>query len=452
MEESFLDLALACKEAGNAEMRRGVLFRGHTAGKNALLEACTEYAKGLGHMMSLERALEEEGGPLQEEEGDRRKKIDVGRALYSNLAQANLLLEEWAPAESCCCKLLVEDEEIAAAAAATLVGDLKSRAITDGGDAAVTAACKALYRRGQAREGLGQLKEAEHDMKRALRLRPSDKDIRAGIRSLREKIASQEKKEEVRRQTEEGRQRRKLRESLSPAEKMEVEIPSPAQSESPEDQGPAVPKEHVSARTSSDSFSYDDFETINGGVVGDQLFKWSQTVYDVKLCMAVPIGMGPKDINVELHRMRICVTCSGRELFSGKLSRPIRVDDSLWMLEGPGFVSMELRKELPSEGSPGFEWWDRVMDGDPPVDTSEMSAGDHLSDFPEHALRKAEESIWREKNKTDEEKERDVMMKQMIQEEEEKLAKQEEALKDPKKAAIYSMLKEKFPNVPVSIS
>ena len=139
------EAAASCRERGTLALRKGIMFKGHTAGKNSLLEACEEFARGLGHLLSVS----EEGEELDGSNGE------LARVLYLNLAMANLLLEEWSPALSCCEKLLSDSRDIRASAEATLIGDSRSQAVSAGDDAADRAACKALFRRGLAKEAFG---------------------------------------------------------------------------------------------------------------------------------------------------------------------------------------------------------------------------------------------------------------------------------------------------------
>ncbi len=45
--DKFLQRAHELKEAGNIELRKGRMLKGHTASKHSLTEACVHYAQGL---------------------------------------------------------------------------------------------------------------------------------------------------------------------------------------------------------------------------------------------------------------------------------------------------------------------------------------------------------------------------------------------------------------------
>jgi hypothetical protein len=136
----------------------------------------------------------------------------------------------------------------------------------------------------------------------------------------------------------------------------------------------------------------------------------------VRVYIAVPRTLRAKQLTVSLHRTRIAVcaklplpqtqsdspsTTAGdapalvdTPLLTGRLARPILSSESLWMLDTPGLLCLHLQKELPSQGENGFEWWDRVLCGDAPIDLAAVHAGEDVRAYPEHARLKAARALW----------------------------------------------------------
>ncbi len=90
----------------------------------------------------------------------------------------------------------------------------------------------------------------------------------------------------------------------------------------------------------------------NGGVGGNGAFMWSQTISNLCLTFTLPQAIRSSNVKIILHRQSVNVSYSinntrqeqqqaassadGREVIeaiNGRLSRPICVDESTWMLE-----------------------------------------------------------------------------------------------------------------------
>mmetsp|Transcript_18875 Transcript_18875/g.23150 ORF Transcript_18875/g.23150 Transcript_18875/m.23150 type:complete len:80 (+) Transcript_18875:257-496(+) len=76
-----------------------------------------------------------------------------------------------------------------------------------------------------------------------------------------------------------------------------------------------------------------------------------------------------------------------------------------------------------------------------------------MSQLPENAKREWEKSIWKqqqippeERKKIEKEREAQAEMARM---KEERIQNNEEAMKNPNKKALFEMMKEKFPDIPV---
>ncbi len=55
--DKFLQRAHELKEAGNIELRKGRMLKGHTASKHSISEACVHYAHGLQQIEMVEYSI-----------------------------------------------------------------------------------------------------------------------------------------------------------------------------------------------------------------------------------------------------------------------------------------------------------------------------------------------------------------------------------------------------------
>eukprot|EP01039_Chlorochromonas_danica_P005072 gene5072-5571_t len=103
----------------------------------------------------------------------------------------------------------------------------------------------------------------------------------------------------------------------------------------------------------------------NGGKTDK--YVWTQTLSELTVSVPVPSGTKTRQLNVEITNKRIKVALKGSStpLVEGELNKRVIVDDSLWTLED-GEVVLSLQKENK------MEWWNRVIVGDPEINTRKV--------------------------------------------------------------------------------
>lgn len=197
----------------------------------------------------------------------------------------------------------------------------------------------------------------------------------------------------------------------------------------------------LEAEKRSDEWVEEDeerFLTWNGGWSRNRLYAWNQSVFEVQVCVKVPVWAQARDIRVDMRRLRLSVrivspgkpqtaadhttaarviapTNTGDDkkppaagicedvttvILDGTLSRPVQAGECLWTMEKPGRVYLYLQKELAAEGKPGYEWWERVIDGDEGIDTTTCDAGCFASGYPEHVRRRGAKALWEDQRKS----------------------------------------------------
>jgi hypothetical protein len=200
----------SCKAAGNADYTRGKLMKAHTAGKKALQDSCINYAMALQHLAAAQEQAAEE--LVDEAASTTLAQLDELQVpLYLNLAAVNLLMEEWDPALACCTQVLQRCSASIAAAyesASSADIDAASAAVDALSETEATQVCKALYRRSQAHQGKHELSAAREDLLVALRVQPADAALRQQLRAVNKILREEAAQLALKQQTEAGKQRR----------------------------------------------------------------------------------------------------------------------------------------------------------------------------------------------------------------------------------------------------
>lgn len=100
----------------------------------------------------------------------------------------------------------------------------------------------------------------------------------------------------------------------------------------------------------------------NGG--STDTYRWTQTLGDVSVFVAVPKGTRGKQVVVDISQENLKVGLVGEPpIIDGALHARIKTEDSFWLLEG-GEIQLTLQK------ANGMEWWKRVVVGDAEIDVS----------------------------------------------------------------------------------
>ncbi|KAJ3333931.1 hypothetical protein HDU76_000966 [Blyttiomyces sp. JEL0837] len=95
-------------------------------------------------------------------------------------------------------------------------------------------------------------------------------------------------------------------------------------------------------------------------------YKWKQTLQDVDITTPIQKGIKGRDLDVVIKKSYIKVGLKGKEpIFEGELSKPIKVEDSTWILDN-GEVQIHLEKVN------GMEWWAHIVTHHPKIDTTKI--------------------------------------------------------------------------------
>ena len=171
---------------------------------------------------------------------------------------------------------------------------------------------------------------------------------------------------------------------------------------------------------------------LNGG--SGSTYKWGQTLSDVTA--HVPLnGLRARDLIVDIQRQRIRVVPKrgGNPLLEGALAKPVRCDESTWMIED-GVLVLQLAKDnLRAENTgPSTEWWHGLIAGEDTLDTASVSVSDYVSTAQLTSEQRA------------------ALNKTRAREDEVESAKQRaEAALDPRKRDALEKLRAQFPNIPI---
>ena len=119
----------------------------------------------------------------------------------------------------------------------------------------------------------------------------------------------------------------------------------------------------------------------NGG--STKRYKWTQTIDETSVLVAVPKGTKGKDLLVSLKPSSITVRMKKavegedkpRTLLEGDLVEKIRIDESTWSLEG-GVLLLTLDKLKKT-------WWDTVLIGDEKIDTTLVDSRRRIDEYDE---------------------------------------------------------------------
>ncbi|CAM9341230.1 unnamed protein product [Ascophyllum nodosum] len=211
-------------------------------------------------------------------------------------------------------------------------------------------AAKALYRRSSARVGEGDLGLGREDLSTALKLKPGDANIRRELKKVEKHLAEEKAKAKLKRETEEGRRRNRLRQEERPTSPLsqtksttnafpagdgaKPSIRSSALAPVSAGKGdPEQPRGHeqdlsracqpAAQADSNEHGSLQDpakppgerkggeevepFPTKNGGECRNGLYAWNQSVREVQVSVKVPDWVRASNVRVDIGRSRLAV-------------------------------------------------------------------------------------------------------------------------------------------------
>mmetsp|Transcript_32633 Transcript_32633/g.52045 ORF Transcript_32633/g.52045 Transcript_32633/m.52045 type:complete len:392 (+) Transcript_32633:20-1195(+) len=388
MEEAYAK-AVALKDEGNLLFKKALVFEKHTLGKNQMVEACSKYAEALEVVTAIDET----------EYDEKFTKLVV--SVYLNLAASGLKLESFDSAINCCNAVLKLDPKNP----------------------------KALYRRAKVYKQQLDYPQALSDLKQAISITPSNKELREEYKAVRKLLDKQEQLEAFKRETEQGRRGKQAKNC------------------------PEIVEENT--ELTLEWIKELDLEqyTRNGAVLDK--YAWGQTVDELHLLLRIRKTVPTKQIKCLIKRQHVEIVLEDESVLTERLNRPVTVDECSWELEGAGCLHVTLLKENSSikEQKPGYEWWDRIFEHGERINLDDVSIGNDLRKLPAKQKAEMERSMWEHNQKTPEEKaEHDQLWKcrkQAAKDEQEKKKNKEKAMLNPNKKAVFEMMKEKFPDIPV---
>ncbi|KAK6532750.1 hypothetical protein TWF281_006927 [Arthrobotrys megalospora] len=142
-------------------------------------------------------------------------------------------------------------------------------------------------------------------------------------------------------------------------------------------------------------------------------YKWTQTLEEVDVTVAVPPGTRGRDLIVDIKLNSLKVAFKGKEpLFEGTLYKSIHLDDSTWSIADSKTLEIHLDK------SNKKEWWPHVLTHHPKVDVSKIQPeNSKLSDLDGETRGMVEKMMYDQRQKemglptSDEQKKMDMLKK-----------------------------------------
>jgi hypothetical protein len=134
----------------------------------------------------------------------------------------------------------------------------------------------------------------------------------------------------------------------------------------------------------------------NGGSV-DGKYKWTQTLSEVTVNIAVPDNTRGRDLDVAMSKKYLKVglrSQPGRFIADAPLIKPIIVDDSFWTVEDGNRLVINLQKLNQ------MEWWDSVCENDPKINVRAIQPeNSSLSDLDGETRKTVEKMMYDQRQK-----------------------------------------------------
>ena len=188
---------------------------------------------------------------------------------------------------------------------------------------------------------------------------------------------------------------------------------------------PAAPAAASAAEGGEEKKEEDDGEgkgltpVQNGAVYAN--YRWTQTLGDLQVYVAVPAGTKAKQLNVEIAKKKLVVQVRGAEpIVGGELFATVKMEDCFWSVEdnaaeGNRLVSLTLTK------SNQMEWWRTVVVGDEEINTQKVEPeNSKLSDLDGDTRQTVEKMMYDQRQKsaglpTSEEESKQDMLKKFME-------------------------------------
>jgi len=145
-------------------------------------------------------------------------------------------------------------------------------------------------------------------------------------------------------------------------------------------------------------------------------YKWTQTIQDVDITVAVDRKYKGRDLEVKIAKTKLRVAIKGGDvIIDGDLPKPIHIDESTWTLETTS-SGKEISIHLDKVNK--MEWWPHVVTTAPKIDTSKIQPeNSKLSDLDGETRSMVEKMMFDQQQKerglptSDDQKKADLLKK-----------------------------------------
>ena len=107
----------------------------------------------------------------------------------------------------------------------------------------------------------------------------------------------------------------------------------------------------------------------NGGIT--DTYSWTQhDIKEINISIPVASNVRGKDVKIKYDPKEICVNVLGKDLLKGEWFHFIKPDTFLWSIEE---VKQGKVITIYFEKSDNYKWWDCILKGETPIDTSKIN-------------------------------------------------------------------------------
>ncbi|KAI6220339.1 CS domain-containing protein [Aphelenchoides fujianensis] len=148
-------------------------------------------------------------------------------------------------------------------------------------------------------------------------------------------------------------------------------------------------------------------------------YSWTQTLKEIEVHVPLRAGvpLNSRDVVAEITRTHLKVGVRGKPpILDGDLPDEIKVEESLWVLEGKKDVVLTLHKVKDQQ------WWSRLMQSDPEINTRKVQPeNSKLSDLEGETRAMVEKMMYDQRQKemglptSEEKKKQEILQKFMAQ-------------------------------------
>ncbi|XP_057951613.1 protein BOBBER 1 [Malania oleifera] len=209
----------------------------------------------------------------------------------------------------------------------------------------------------------------------------AEKDILGLVRSVKERVAAEERKKkkaaEERGVENSGKAEKRLKEEpLQVKKEPEKEVAKKVEEKEDENKGSRAPN--------------------RGNGLDLENYSWTQSLQEVTVNVPVPPGTKSRFITCDIKKKYLKVGLKGQPLIiEGELFQSVKVDDCFWSLEDQKAISILLTKH------DQMEWWKCLVKGDPQVDTQKVEPeNSRLSDLDPETRQTVEKMMFDQRQKS----------------------------------------------------